>query len=112
MELVSEDVRLKKGKILFGYRVTASQSVVVLPKFGTGEKTTKDIELILQTIGGKPRLRKNGSCEDILKNIFGSVFTKRCILAGKEFIPLDQEAATMLFHMKLPMLKMRHYVTA
>ena len=110
ISMVPMDVEIKKDKVRFGFRVRKTRPTVVLPMFSTGEKTSEDVSFIIQTITNKPRSRQNGSCEDALSKVLGLEFRKRCALIDGIIIPFDQEAATLLLNLKLPMLKDRHYI--
>ena len=108
--VVPRDVVFKKGQIRFGMKEgNRGIEAVILPQFDIRRYGLGSVTKAVTQINKTPRGYHDGQCEQLLKKSIGDMGT-RCIIANGNLIPLDQEAATMLLQMKLPMLKERHFI--
>lgn len=112
MQTVPSDVVIHRGQVRFGMGQKGSQGemAVILPQFDVRKGCSmKGVQKIMDRINTTPRLRKDGDCESMLRKELGDMDT-RVLMQDGNIVPLDQEAATMLRDMKLPMKKERHYI--
>jgi len=82
---------------------------VILPQFDTRPCTLGIMEKIVAKINKTPRGYHDGCCETLVRKSIGDMGA-RCMIVGGSLIPLDQEAATILLQMRLPMLKQRYFI--
>lgn len=108
---VPSDVVLIKGQIRFGLKEGARGiEAIILPKFDIQKCSLGGIAKAVAQINKTPRGYHDGCCEVLMKKSIGDMGT-RCIIADGTLIPLDQEAATMLYQLRLPLKKERHYIS-
>lgn len=108
--VVPRDVVLKKGQIRFGMKEgNRGIEAVILPQFDIRGCSLGGVTKTVARINKTPRGYHDGQCEQLLKKSISNMET-RCIIANGNLVALDQEAATMLYHMRLPMRKDRHYI--
>ena len=88
------------GKVLFGIQPDNGKQIMALPQFDVSVGLTpRAIEQLVGEINDSPRLRKENGCELLLKRD-----DTRILIRPGKLIPLDQEAATMLYNMGMSML--------
>lgn len=106
---VPGDVAIKKGQLRFGLKESdRGVEAVILPRFSI-RCSLSILEKVIAKVNETPREHIDGQCEILIKKAIGNMGT-RCMIADGNLIALDQDAATMLWQMKLPILRERHFI--
>lgn len=98
------------GRTTFGIKEVAGKLWVMVPQFDVTGHTQKFIEACLMKINGAVQLRHEADCEKRLKEALQVELGVRVVTRGEKLVPLDQEAALLLFKLGLPLLlAQRHF---
>lgn len=109
-EHIRNDITIQRGKVLFGIKEGhGGITAVIVPWFDTHGYTLGSITKVMEHINATPRLRQDSQCEILIKGSLGKMDT-RITIEGANVVAYDQEAATMLWQMKFPISKDRHYI--
>lgn len=109
-EHIRNDIAIQRGKVLFGIEEDPRGiTAIIVPWFDIHGYTLESITKVMERINMTPRLRQDSQCETLIKGSLGNMDTRITIQRGN-LVALDQEAATMLWQMKLPISKDRHYI--
>lgn len=107
--IVPGDIVFRRGQLRFGLKESdRGVEAVILPRFSI-RYGLNIIEKIMAKVNETPREHIDGQCEILIKKAIGDMGT-RCILVDGNLVVLDQDAATMLWKMKLPILKERYFI--
>lgn len=97
---------VRKGRVLFGLTESGDRVVIALPRFSSTGCDRRMLDIINKT----PRLRQDDYCETLLRRHMGSDYDKRIIFQDGDLVPLDQDAATMLWEKRFTLRANQYHV--
>lgn len=106
---VPHDVVVHHGKVLFGAKQDDSGIIaIILPWFNIQGYQSKGIINLVTQINANPRLHQSNLCERLLEKSLGEMDSRISIENGN-LVAYDQDAATLLWRMQVPLSKERHF---
>ncbi|NCP77301.1 hypothetical protein GW819_01560 [Candidatus Gracilibacteria bacterium] len=108
---VPADIKIKRGRIVFGLKDNASRGIeaVILPVFDIRNCSLAGLTRVIEQINSLPKRFQDNYCETLVKKSYGDMGTRFTIENG-DLVALDEDAATQLFKLCLPIRGFRHYI--